>query len=320
MTTLSATVTPLHHLCNGQGEDVVMIHGLGANLAFWYMGIAREIASRFRVITYDLRGHGRSRMHESGYTLTSMGDDLHALLDHLGVTRTHIVGHSFGARVALAYAIRRPERVASLTVADTQVSCLQPPMRLRDWPHWNAWKKQLIELGHDTLPSEDEFISYRLLASFNRMSRQFANGGLSDARRRGPSLRDRDMGRKGARNWERLMSSTSAARDFENDTEITISALRRIAVPTLMMYGEYSHCLPTCRALSELIPDSHVMLVRGAGHFHPVIKPQRFVRALLRFLQHRARLEPQYVHPTGRRTERRGGARVLKRLLRQRAP
>jgi hypothetical protein len=62
------------------------------------------------------------------------------------------------------------------------------------------------------------------------------------------------------------------------------------------------------------------MLVRDAGHFHPVIKPQRFVRALLRFLQHSARLEPQYVHATGRQTERRGGARVLKRLLRQRAP
>jgi pimeloyl-ACP methyl ester carboxylesterase len=259
-------------------------------------------------------------MHESGYTLTSINDDLEALLDHLGVTRTHVVGHSFGARVALAYAIRRPERVASLTVADTQVSCLQPPMRLRDWPHWNAWKKQLIELGHDTLPSEDEVINYRLLASFNRLSRQLANGGPPDARRRGPSLRDRDMGRKGAENWERLMSSTSAGRDFENDSEITIPALRRIAVPTLMMYGEFSHCLPTCRALSELIPHSDVMLVRDAGHFHPVIKPQRFVRALLRFLRHGARLEPQHVHAAGRQTERRGRARILKRLLRQRAP
>jgi pimeloyl-ACP methyl ester carboxylesterase len=175
MTTLLATDIPLHHLCDGQGEDVVMIHGLGANLAFWYMGIAKEIATNFRVITYDLRGHGRSRMQESGYTLNSMGDDLDALLDHLGVTRAHIVGHSFGARVALAYTIRRPERVASLTVADTQVSCLQPPVRLRDWPYWGTWKKQLIEQGHDTLPSEDEIINYRLLASFNRISRQFAH-------------------------------------------------------------------------------------------------------------------------------------------------
>jgi pimeloyl-ACP methyl ester carboxylesterase len=295
-----------------------LIHGLGANLAFWYMGIAKEVATNFRVITYDLRGHGRSRMHESGYTLNSMGDDLDALLDHLGVTRAHIVGHSFGARVALAYTIRRPERVASITVADTQVSCLQPPVRLRDWPYWGTWKKQLIEQGHDTLPSEDEFINFRLLANFNRISRQFANGGLSSARRRGPSLRDRDMGRKGAQNWERLMSTTSAARDFENDSEITIPALRSIVAPTLMMYGEYSHCLPTCWALKELIPDSHVKLVRDAGHFHPVVKPQSFVRTLLPFLQNGARPKLRYVHSTGHQAERRSGARFLRRLLRQR--
>lgn len=319
MTTMSATVTtPLHHVCDGQGEDVVMIHGLGANLAFWYMGIAREIAAKFRVITYDLRGHGRSRMNGSGYTLTSMGDDLDALFDHLGVTRAHIVGHSFGARVALAYAIRRPERVASLTVADTQVSCLQPPVRLRDWPHWATWKKQLIEQGHDNLPSEDEIINYRLLANFNRLSRQFANGRPLDVRHRGPSLRDRDMGRKGAQNWERLMSSTSAARDFENDSEITVPSLRRIAAPTLIIYGEYSHCLPTCRALKELIPGSHVMLVRGAGHFHPVIKPRRFLHALLPFLQHSARPQPRQDHSTGRQIELRGRMRFRKRLTRQR--
>jgi pimeloyl-ACP methyl ester carboxylesterase len=116
------------------------------------------------------------------------------------------------------------------------------------------------------------------------------------------------------------MSSTSAARDFENDSEITIPALRRIAAPTLMMYGEHSHCLPTCWALKELIPDSHVVLVRDAGHFHPAVKPQRFVRTLLPFLQHSARPELQHVHTAGRQTERRGGSRLLKRLLRQRIP
>jgi len=314
----SATDTLLYHLCDGQGEDVVMVHGLGANLAFWYMGIAKRIATSFRVITYDLRGHGRSRMRESGYTLNSMSDDLDALLDHLGVTRAHVVGHSFGARVAIAYTIRRPERVVSLTVADTQVSCLQAPMRLREWPYWSIWKRQLIDQGHDNLPSEDEFINYRLLANFNRLSRQFASGGLPNARRQGPSLRDRDMGRKGAQNWERLMNSTTAARDFEDDSEITVSALRRIATPTLMMYGEYSHCLPTCWALKELIPDSRVTLVRGAGHFHPVVRPQVFVRTLLPFLQHGAGPKLKHAHSAHRQTETLGGKHVLRRLIKQR--
>jgi pimeloyl-ACP methyl ester carboxylesterase len=314
--TLPGSDALLYHLCSGQGEDIVMIHGLGANLAFWYMGIAKQLATNYRVVTYDLRGHGRSRMRESGYTLSFMCDDLEVLLNHLGIAHAHIVGHSFGARVALAYTIRRPERVASLTVADTQVSCLQPPVRLRDWPHWATWKRQLIAQGHDTLPSEDEIINFRLLARFNRMSRQFANGGLSGVRRRSPSLRDRDMGRKGARNWEHLLNSTTAARDFENDSEITVLALRHIAVPTLLMYGECSHCLPTCWALRDLIPDSDVTLVHDAGHFHPAVKPQYFVRSLLSFLQHGVR---QGQRDTPCAADRPGEARSLKRLLRQRA-
>ena len=47
--------TAIHYQCLGQGEDLVLIHGLGANLAFWYMGIARRLARQYRVIMYDLR-------------------------------------------------------------------------------------------------------------------------------------------------------------------------------------------------------------------------------------------------------------------------
>jgi pimeloyl-ACP methyl ester carboxylesterase len=110
------------------------------------------------------------------------------------------------------------------------------------------------------------------------------------------------------------MNTTSAMRDFDNDSEITIPALRRIAVPTLVMYGEYSHCLPTCWALKKLIPDSHVMLVPDAGHFHPAVKPRRFVGTLLAFLQQTARMELQHVHSADRQTERLTRAHFLRRL------
>ena len=170
------TADSIHYQCIGEGENLVLIHGLGANLAFWYMGIARLLARQYRVITYDLRGHGRSTMPVDGYTLPHMASDLEALLDHLGVDHAHIVGHSFGARIALYFTTLRPERVRTLTAADTQISCLQNQVRLRDWPHWKTWKQQLNEQGFHSLPHDSEYINFQMLAHFNQLSNEFAHG------------------------------------------------------------------------------------------------------------------------------------------------
>lgn len=274
----------LHYQCQGEGDDVVLIHGLGANLAFWYMGIARALARGYRVTTYDLRGHGGSGMPSEGYRLPHMGADLEALLDHLGIRRAHVVGHSFGARVALFHAIQRPDRVATLTVADTQVSSLQPPMRLGDWPHWPRWKRQLQAQGHTSFPDEDEPISFQMLAHFNELSSEFAHGALNRRRGPAPSLRRRDMGLRGAGRWRRLMEATSAQRDFADDSPITPDGVASLPMPVLALFGEYSHCLGTCRRLKQLVPGCDVKILPGVGHFHPAIKPRLFVHVVRSFL------------------------------------
>lgn len=260
-------------------QTVVLIHGLGANLAFWYLGIAKALARIYHVAMYDLRGHGRSALVRQGYTLTDMGTDLTRLLDHLQLERVHLVGHSFGARVALAYAIANPNRVHTLTVADTQISALQPQVRLRDWPYWERWKLELQQQGFQDLPDEDEPINFRMLAYFSRLAADPSAG----AARRGPSLRRRDMGNKGADRWERLME-TAARQEFERDHEITISGLRGLTTPTLLMFGEFTHCIRSYERLRELLPDATTMLVPEAGHFHPAVRPRLFVASLRRFL------------------------------------
>jgi pimeloyl-ACP methyl ester carboxylesterase len=299
---LSAGNVSLHFQQIGQGENVILIHGLGANLAFWYMGIARLLAPHCNVVTYDLRGHGRSSMPERGYRLAQMADDLHQLLGYLNITRAHIVGHSFGARVALTYAIANPQRVVSLTVADTQVSCLQPPMRLREWSYWPIWKKQLLSQGFNSFPSEDEAISFQMLAHFNQFSSGFTHGSLN-RKRLAPSLKRRDMGARGAVSWDRLMSSTTAKADFAMDSEITPEGIRSLKMPMLAAFGEYSHCLATCVKLKELVPHTEVRILPEVGHFHPAIKPRLFVRTLWQFLNnhhHLSHLREMYRGPDRR--------------------
>jgi pimeloyl-ACP methyl ester carboxylesterase len=278
----------LHFQSQGTGETIVLIHGLGANHAFWFMGIARRLAHRYRVITYDLRGHGRSSMPGRGYHLTRMSEDLDAILSHLGVPKAHLIGHSFGARVALHYTISHPERVATVTIADTQLRSVQPPVRLREWPHWPRWRSELLEQGHDEaqLPDENEIVSFKLLSRFNNIDRGFTRGSL--ARASAPSLRRRDMGRRGAARWERLMSNELAQRELDDERPLSTSALRTIHIPALGVYGEYSHCLPSGQQLTTLLPDYRLLIVPGVGHFHPAVKPRALLRILSVFLRRHA--------------------------------
>ena len=82
MPTATVNQIALHFLQIGTGPDVVMVHGLAANLAFWNLAIAPALAQSFRVTTYDLRGHGRSDMPPSGYTMRDMVGDLHPQISH----------------------------------------------------------------------------------------------------------------------------------------------------------------------------------------------------------------------------------------------
>src|SRR5678815_1384172 len=71
---------------DGDGPDVVLIHGVAGNMAVWYLcGLVRALAPHFRVTAYDLRGHGYSESTPSGYTSRDMAEDLLALRRKLGL-------------------------------------------------------------------------------------------------------------------------------------------------------------------------------------------------------------------------------------------
>lgn len=283
MPTLALADLDMNYQCIGAGEDVVLIHGLGANLAFWYLGGGRHLANNRHVLLYDLRGHGRSSMPASGYRLPAMVNDLTALMSHLGMSKVHLVGHSFGGRVALAFAGMHPDKVRSLVVADTQIRAFQSAMRLRDWPHWATWKKELMDLGLTEPPSDDSIIDFKLLAELNKYGGDLAATGRAGPQRR-ISLRSRDMGNRGRENWNTMLAQTTASKEFEDETPLEANFFSRITAPTMLLFGELSHCLPTAYALQDALPRSRLIKVPRAGHFFPVVEPMRFSRAVERFL------------------------------------
>ncbi|SNR23463.1 3-oxoadipate enol-lactonase [Blastococcus mobilis] len=97
---------------------VVLSNSLGATRAMWDPQVP-ALAERYRVVTYDTRGHGESPAPKGPYTLDDLTDDLVALLDEVGAERAHVAGLSLGGMTAMRLAARNPERVHRLALLCT---------------------------------------------------------------------------------------------------------------------------------------------------------------------------------------------------------
>jgi pimeloyl-ACP methyl ester carboxylesterase len=109
----SVNGTRLFYEVRGKGEPVVLIHGGQLDSRMWDDQFDL-FAKRYRVLRYDVRGYGGSPRGDRPY---SDAEDLAALLDYVGMPKTHLVGLSLGGRIALDFALLRPQRVASLTLS-----------------------------------------------------------------------------------------------------------------------------------------------------------------------------------------------------------
>ncbi|MEQ1507956.1 MAG: alpha/beta fold hydrolase, partial [Myxococcota bacterium] len=110
-----------HVVTLGAGPPVVAIHGLLlGSVAQWYFTLGPALAARHRVVMYDLPGHGLSSTRPGGYGLATLAADLERLLAELDgpADVVDLVGHSWGALVALTFAQAHPARVRRLVVID----------------------------------------------------------------------------------------------------------------------------------------------------------------------------------------------------------
>ena len=116
---LAGPLGPIAYDISGSGPPLVLLHGFPQTRAMWHR-IAPDLAQHYTVICPDLRGYGASAKPDGvgHYSFRAMGDDIRALLDHLGIARAHIAGHDRGARVAHRFALDSPSRLRTLTVMD----------------------------------------------------------------------------------------------------------------------------------------------------------------------------------------------------------
>lgn len=108
----------LEGAAEGEGPWLTLVHGVGSYLESWD-GVIAALGSGYRVLRYDLRGHGQSAKLPGPYSLDDFVGDLSALLDHLGVARTLLAGFSLGGLIAQGLALEEPERLEKLILIST---------------------------------------------------------------------------------------------------------------------------------------------------------------------------------------------------------
>ncbi|MCZ7456325.1 alpha/beta fold hydrolase [Streptomyces sp. WMMC940] len=225
-------------------ETVVLLHGLLTDsLASYYFTVAPAFAAAgLDVVMYDHRGHGRSGRPAGGYGLGRFVDDLGALLDRLEVPGpVHLVGNSFGGTVSFGYALRRPDRVASVSVVESE-------------PATASWARKITRLlervRHEMTVNESEAIDW--IASHR---------GHHTARL--------------ARAAGRLVRDTSIAAEVTDCDLVSEDALRSLDRPVLAVYGGDSDLCEQAPWLESLLPRSRTVLVPGHEHSVLVEAPRR---------------------------------------------
>ena len=243
-----------HADTGGAGPAVILMHAATGSCRVWERQLPAFTRSGYRVIAHDRRGWGRSEIDPSGPQPGTAADDLHALLDHLGVDRVHLVGTAAGGIAALDFALSFPRRLRSLVVANS-IGGVQDEEYL-------ALGRRLRPPQFDALPP--------------------------DLRELGPSYRAADP--EGTRRWVELegmsrpAGSRAPAQAMRN--RITFAGLESLEVPTLLLTGgaDLYTPPPVLARFAARIAGAESVIVPEAGHSAYWEAPEVFNRAVLDFI------------------------------------
>ncbi|HEV7466207.1 MAG TPA: alpha/beta hydrolase [Candidatus Dormibacteraeota bacterium] len=263
-TVVSRDGTRLHAEVFGAetGPTLVLLHGWTCARRFWHPQIV-ELSRDFRVVAFDLRGHGDSGPGE--FSTDALADDLSAVLAAClpAGERAVLMGHSMGAMAVLAWAERHPdevERAAGAVLMNTGIGDLVVESRLLPIPRTLVRTRRLVGARMLTAPP----IPFSLLAPISRRGVRFMCLGAAATPARVAFCCDVVLSCRPDTwvGWGRVLGRLDLG-----------SAVERLTVPTLVMAGECDRLTPPshARRLERSLPQpAGLVLVSGAGHMLPV--------------------------------------------------
>lgn len=267
--------TNVHDL--GSGPPVLLIHGSGPGVSAWanWRLVMPELARRARVIAPDMVGFGFTERPVAGrYDMDTWVAQAVGLLDALDVERTDLVGNSFGGALALAIAIRHPQRVRRLVLmGSVGVPFAITPGLDAVWgytPSFEAMRQLLDLFAHDRGLVNDDLARLRYEASIRPGFQESFAAMFPPPRQR----------------WVDAMASPEAE-------------IRRIAHETLVIHGREDRVIPLANSLTlaNWIPRAQLHVFGQCGHWTQIEHAARFARLVGDFLAEAAADEPKPLEP-----------------------
>lgn len=147
-----------------RGMPLLLLHGMADHALVW-SSLGDYLSSNYQVIAPDLRGHGESGKPATGYHFQDYISDLRALINHLGWTQAHILGHSWSAKIAAIWATQQPEVFKSLILVD--------PFFIDKMPSWIRITFPILYQVLPFLKITRSFDSYQSIEAIARQLKQY---------------------------------------------------------------------------------------------------------------------------------------------------
>lgn len=234
----------------GSGPPLLLIHGWGCSIDT-VRSIFQQLARNYTVYALDLPGHGKSSLPPGVWGSYEFTEAIHQFLNALQLHRVHLVSHSVGARFAALLAALHPERVDRVVLAAS--SGVKPRRKLSYY-----WKVALAKSG------------------------KFAAKYLGSA---GEKLKKKIYSRIASADYQSAGELRNSFVKIVNE-DIRVE-FPRITAPTLLIWGENDSETPvrSAKVFAELIPNSALQILPGAGHYLFIDQPDRFILYVQKFLR-----------------------------------
>jgi len=249
----------------GDGPPLVFLHGTGGHLEA-YMRNVRDLSRDFRVVLYDMVGHGLSEKPDRPYTIDVLSAHLVGLLDALGIERAHISGESIGGWVAAWTAAHYPERVDRL-ILNTPGNITNKPevmQRVKE-----STLRAVHEASEQTVRARLEWLFY---------DKSFVTDELVQIRLRIYTQPE----------FRRAVENIVVLQDWEVRQHYAWDPkwVSKIGAPTLLLWTDHdpTGTLEEAQLLQQWIPQAELYVIRDAGHWPQWEKPEEFNEVHRRFL------------------------------------
>lgn len=256
-----------HYVEAGEGPIVILVHGFNLDLNTWSTNLD-ALARHFKVYALDLWGSGFSTREPLDYGYPLFAEQIRSFMDHLEISKAHLVGHSMGGGTSIYFSVRHPDRVQRLVLVGS-VGVPRPlPLRARFFE----------------LPWIPEFLFGLKIDAIRKNNLRdywiYDPARLTDEWFKRFSLHQKIEGSSRA-------TLSVLRKDFFNTLDREIHALARLDIAVLMIWGRHDRAVPvdSGQKMHRILTGSRLEIFEDAAHLVSFDQPEAFNRAVIDFLE-----------------------------------